>query len=305
MPRLAPLAILFLLLAACGGGGGVGEPQGRIDYYVDAALGSDANPGTIDLPFETITHALAVARPAPIRNGGDSVHVFAGTYDAVKETFPLVVPEGVNLLKAGNLRPTLLGGAMVDPLDAQNITAAVVLRSGAQMGAFNITNPLTSGDPGFHYGVLMAGEDVHLHMSHISGSRHGGIRVEHGDFMEIAACKIYNHTEGIGIHFAGGGKDGYVRLSDIYDNRIGVEYSAPGARLNGNGNVPGQDNKLHGNTHTDLWIAPGITVNASYNQWDHNPPSITTSSNTGGGIDIYHIAGVAGVNIVGASLYVP
>lgn len=306
MARLAALLLLLSTLAACGGGGGsVVVPVGRMDYYVDTANGSDANPGTLALPFETITHALAVARPAPKRNQGDNVYVVAGTYDAVKETFPLVVPEGVNLLNHPPGKPTILGGGMVDPTDAVNVTAAIVMRPGSQLGGFHITNTLGTGDPGFHYGVLMAGEDVHVHLSSISGSLHGGIRVAKGDVIEIAACNIHNHANGIGIHFAGGGKDGHVRLCDIHANRIGVEYDAPGARLNGQSVVAGQDNKLHGNTHTDLWIAPGINVNASYNQWDHNPPWVTTSSSQGGGVDVYHIHGVLGVNVGGASLYTP
>lgn len=43
-------------------------------YYVDAATGDDANPGTDALPFATITHALSVVK------GGDGILVRDGDY---------------------------------------------------------------------------------------------------------------------------------------------------------------------------------------------------------------------------------
>jgi hypothetical protein len=47
------------------------------DYYVDQShqLSSDSNPGTEDLPWETIQHA------ADVVEAGDNVHVKTGTYD--------------------------------------------------------------------------------------------------------------------------------------------------------------------------------------------------------------------------------
>ena len=50
-----------------------------VDYYVDVAAGSDSNPGTAALPFQTVTKALAVAP-----NNGGVIHVKAGNYGGDK-----------------------------------------------------------------------------------------------------------------------------------------------------------------------------------------------------------------------------
>jgi len=230
--------------------------------------------------------------------------VVGGLYDGSKESFPLTVPEGVNLLKASGAIPTIVGGGMLDPQDAQNVTAAVVLRAYAQLGKFHITNPKTTGSPGFHYGVAVVGEGAHLHQTRLTGSRHGGIRVIRGEGTIIAGCQIHDHALGLGVHFAGGGQGGIVWGCDIYANHIGVEYDAEGASLNGFD----QDfmrNALHGNTFNDVWVVPGVTVVATYNRWDHFGPSFTTQSNHGLGVDIYHLHTVLGVDTAGAELYVP
>jgi Protein of unknown function (DUF1565) len=51
------------------------EPRRLFTTYFVAPTGSDANPGSIDHPFQTIQHALNVAV-----HPGDTVEVRAGTY---------------------------------------------------------------------------------------------------------------------------------------------------------------------------------------------------------------------------------
>ena len=71
------------------------------DIYVDATLGDDANDGTQDRPFRTITKALEVA------NGTQAtpviVHVAAGMYSASSngERFPLFMKSFVSLCGEG------------------------------------------------------------------------------------------------------------------------------------------------------------------------------------------------------------
>ncbi len=78
----------LLMFSGCGGGGtgiseatldtGTGEIPGPTDsgfnYYVSASNGNDANPGTSDFPFKTVSCALERAMP------GDRIGIRAGTY---------------------------------------------------------------------------------------------------------------------------------------------------------------------------------------------------------------------------------
>ena len=76
----ALLLIIFPILAICGGNSPspvytLTVPtiaQGGV-YYV-APTGDDANPGTLDYPWQTIQHA------ADILVAGDTVYIRAGTY---------------------------------------------------------------------------------------------------------------------------------------------------------------------------------------------------------------------------------
>ncbi|MDJ0974939.1 MAG: DUF1565 domain-containing protein [Planctomycetota bacterium] len=306
MPRwfaLTLATVLTCLLPACGGGGGDGDPEEKTGWYVDGALGNDTNPGTQAEPFKTITHALSVAKPAQVTGEGDWVLIQGGIYDASTETFPLVVPEGVWVQRAPGFAPvTIVGGGNAPTDVSATLTAAVVLRDYASIHHVEITNPM-SGGPRFHYGVLIAGDASGMGHTIVSGSQHGGVAVLSGERVQLTNCTIENHPQGIGVHYAGGGINGSVIGSTITNNKIGVEYDAPGGSLGFFAN-DSFANVIVGNSHTDLWVAPGITVVARYNKWDNAPPTISTSSG-GGGVDVYHINGTGGVDLTGAAQYVP
>lgn len=293
------VALVLLLstagLAACGGGGGGGGPT---TWYVDVATGSDGNPGTAEAPFRSITRALQSARTALAVGGGDIVSVRFGTYDDTVETFPLVIPPGVVVNgPTGTGAPWVQGGGPIPPTYGSGITAAVVLEAYATIHWFEITNTLTAGDPGFHYGLVMVGDQATADDCHPRDSLHGGIRVESGTNITIHGGSIAFHPTGIGLHFAGGGIGGRVQVMSISQNRIGVEYDAPGAALNGTTN---QDTRvqIYGNSDTDVWVNPGVSVDARGCQWDHVPPDLSTTD-VGGGIDIFHLDGLAGIDITG------
>ncbi|PKQ36643.1 MAG: hypothetical protein CVT59_11760 [Actinobacteria bacterium HGW-Actinobacteria-1] len=73
-------------------------------YWVDAVGGMDANPGTQLEPFETITHALAVA------DAFDTIMVGPGTYDEDNgEVFPLL-PQGESLKSTMGADVTIIAG---------------------------------------------------------------------------------------------------------------------------------------------------------------------------------------------------
>ncbi|PKQ21178.1 MAG: hypothetical protein CVT66_01635 [Actinobacteria bacterium HGW-Actinobacteria-6] len=82
---------------------------GTVDtYWVDAANGMDANPGTEAEPFETITHAITVA------DIYDTIMVKPGTYDEANgEVFPLL-PQGESFKSTGGPGVTIIAGNGVD-----------------------------------------------------------------------------------------------------------------------------------------------------------------------------------------------
>jgi len=290
------LALLGVLgVVGCGGGGGGGGPT---TWYVDVATGNDANPGTSDAPFRSITRALQSARIALTVAGGDVVSVRFGIYDDTVETFPLVIPPGVVVSgTTGTGAPQIKGGGPIPATYGTGLTAAVVLEAYATMHWFEVTNTLTAGDPGFHYGMVMVGDEATADACHPRDSLHGGIRVESGSNISVVNGSIAFHPTGVGLHFAGGGIGGRVQILSISQNRIGVEYDAPGAALNGTTN---QDTRvqIYGNSDTDVWVNPGVSVDARGCQWDHVPPTLSTSD-VGGGIDIYHLDGLAGIDVTG------
>lgn len=90
---------------------GVGTP-----YYVDALNGDDADAGTIEAPFKTITHALSVATEL------DTIYVSPGTYDTTNgETFPLMVDGESLLAMSGPGEVLLLGDGVNEIMIAEDL----------------------------------------------------------------------------------------------------------------------------------------------------------------------------------------
>ena len=96
---LALIAFGVVALGGCGGGAGKAAPAGpsgpavTADYYVDPMGGLDANPGTWEAPFKTLTHALSVAV------AHETIHATPGIYSLTTgEDFPLLVPDLVTLV---------------------------------------------------------------------------------------------------------------------------------------------------------------------------------------------------------------
>jgi hypothetical protein len=69
------------------------------DWYVDAASGNNANPGTSPgAAWRTITHAMLAAPDAPA-GGTQVIHVARGLYDtALGESFPIVLRDAFQLI---------------------------------------------------------------------------------------------------------------------------------------------------------------------------------------------------------------
>jgi len=303
-PASRILALLVVLavgpaLAGCGGGGGGDGGNGSTGadvLYVDVAKGLDGNPGTEAAPFQSISRALQSVQTAPAREAGTRIRIEPGVYDSCCETFPLVVPSGVVLEKIGlGSSPVIRGGGAIPPAYGTGFTAAVVVEAYAMVRGLEITNTLGTASPPFHYGVLMGGDEAAVINCSVVNSEAGGIRVVAGNDILIDSCSIGGHTTGVGLHFAGGGVGGRVSSTGITFNRIGVEYDAPGAALHGEASPQGRV-QIFGNSDTDVWVAPGIVVDARGCNWDAVPPQASTTD-VGGGIDIFHPDGQTGIDV--------
>jgi hypothetical protein len=116
-----------------------GSVCAQTEYFVDAALGSDQNPGTCAQPFRSITFALSVATT------NDLVEVRPGTYSntATGETFPLRI--GLPRTHTGLLlRGAGVGRTVID-MEQRNASTFVVSRADlARVTGFTITNTGTT-----------------------------------------------------------------------------------------------------------------------------------------------------------------
>lgn len=103
----------------------VAAPTYNGPFSVNSATGADTNSGAAATPFKTITQGLAVAKavgalcPVPC-----NVSVAAGSYSA-GETFPLKMPNNVNLVGAGSATTTIFGnGNLATPYTLAGSTIA-------------------------------------------------------------------------------------------------------------------------------------------------------------------------------------
>lgn len=110
--------------------------------YVNPLSGNDANTGSRQSPFKTLTRALKTTPPAIIQ-------LAAGTYNAAnQEVFPLVIPEGVMVVgNEANKGAGILisGGGDYQSLSfsLQNVT--IVLLNKASLRGVTVTNPVAKG----------------------------------------------------------------------------------------------------------------------------------------------------------------
>lgn len=148
------------------------EDSTESDYYVDGEAGDDANDGSIDSPWRTITHALDSvdgSETNPVR-----IHVAEGIYAASTngETFPLEMNNWTSLVGAGPALTTL---------DAEGIPNQVVgfaYVEGAAVEGFTMTGIEDSGDkwPKYYGGGVLCIESSPI----ISNNKIVGNAARHG-----------------------------------------------------------------------------------------------------------------------------
>lgn len=125
-----------------------GESGSDYSFYVSALSGDDANAGTEQAPFKTITKAMSVAQP------DDSVKVNPGTYDIANgEVFPIQIPDGVSLIGDENNRGRGAVYTIIQGQDSVNAfyEAAVAGSDGGRISGFTIK---AEDDSRMRYGVF-------------------------------------------------------------------------------------------------------------------------------------------------------
>ncbi len=129
------------------------------DVFVDGEHGDDANLGTADAPFKTITHSLAAvtgAETAPV-----TIHVAASTYSASQngESFPLNMKSWVSLVGQG------AEGTVLDAQESSTVINVSGVRD-ARLEGFTITggNGINGG------GIACSGSFVTVENNIITGN---------------------------------------------------------------------------------------------------------------------------------------
>jgi hypothetical protein len=284
-------------IQATGGGvTGAGSLTVTAHYYVDANAGSNANAGTSEAPFRTITKALEVAA------AGNTIKVQPGRY-GVGESFPLAGPTGVRLIgdethKGGGTTPTSIIYGVGIP------TFFFIPPPGALIAGFTITDSSYVGLPvvyAINGGVTFRNNRlVNSALPDIGLYLGTGLGVIPGSLNVISGNVIEGNTSGIRID----ADRAKVENNTITNNQIGIEYGDPGGDLGGGATGSAGGNILSCNRLGDLSLTvAGLgTIAASNNQWDHVPLTTATSGGASGGVDFYNTGGTATLTTTGATV---
>jgi hypothetical protein len=255
-----------------GNGGGPRSPAA--DWYVNASTGNDAAPGSLLLPFRTLTHALSVA------TGGETVYAFPGTYDAaLGETFPLLVPSGVTLLGdepgqgAGHVATEIVGGGLAPAPNPGGLLGATIVPGAAStVAGFRIRNDQPPSAVAAEAVVLPAAM-VTLRNNRIVDSDDGIYCYNAVGDHTIRRNVLEGHAVS-GIVFDGGGEGSVVESNRITGNLYGAEFDSEGGDMGGGSPGSLGLNTLSCNTGADLFTDASAltTIAACFNEWDHVAP---------------------------------
>ena len=186
-----------------------------------------------------------------------------GLYDAPGngESFPLVVPAGVNLLgdeanKGDGAAPVAINGAGLVG-SSTTIGAAVAPGANSVVAGFLITGAFSGAAPVgvTAMGIVPTGNNVVIRNNTITAS-------------------------GVGIGYVQTTSGNKVEGNVITRNDIGVRYDMSGGDLGGGSASSAGGNVLSCNRMNDVWTNQNITINAANDLWDHAPP--TNSCSTAG-----------------------
>jgi hypothetical protein len=236
------------LVVTCVVAVGVRTPR---TYFVNASGGMDLiNPGTSAAPFKSITKGLSLAI------AGDTVQVAPGLYDAAHnvETFPLMVPAGVNLRG--------------DP---------------ASRGAPDITT--------INGSITMAGEGSQLDGFSVIGATvatANGVTISNNTMTGVGTCLTVKASVLVELNTIsqcgwGVSLDSPSSSASLSGNLI-TRSLFNVVVIDGTLTTTGASNTFSCAVDADLWTQRPLTV--ANVGWDHVPPTLS-ATNQAGGIDIY------------------
>ncbi|MCL5037196.1 MAG: right-handed parallel beta-helix repeat-containing protein [Chloroflexi bacterium] len=235
-------------------------------YYVDANNGDDENTGTLDEPFQTITHAVDTA------GEGEAINISEGTYnEGIGETFPLEPKDGM-ILRGG----FQTGFQNNDPatymtyIDPENNSGAIYIYRSAPM------NKEKNGIDN----ISLVGLDI------INGASDEGGGIDCLNFagtLLVLECEVSNCTS---VNFSGGGL--YIHNSNFYmsDSNVSGNNSnfVGGGLVINDSQVTIENSIINGNNSSDAGGGIYLSNNSTLNLTDSVIQENVSNNSDGGGI---------------------
>ncbi|EMJ94305.1 LIC10774 family surface protein [Leptospira alstonii] len=276
-------------------------------HYVDSISGSDSNAGTKSAPYRTITKAILASKA----DGTKVIYVAPGTYDtSVGETFPIYIPDGVNVygdingkglvggsssLYAGppgttpKTGPTWIKGGGFD-IYHTSWNTALIPKNNSQIAGFKITNPNPMSPGGyFTRGISMQNfVSIKIKNNTITEIPSGaGIYYENFTVTTvgsdiISGNQITSNYWGI-ADYGLRTSDTKVENNFISQNFVGVA-TTTGLDLGQGSTGSVGNNTFSCNTYEDVEIGGGSLAKDQYamnNYWDHFAPTISLTHSDG------------------------
>lgn len=270
--RLA-VCLFLLLFAGCGGGGAssAAEPVGTI--FVDSVNGNDlSGDGSINLPFQTITHAVAN------RRGISRIKLASGRYDAASgEVFPIVIPAGVtissNTIDLATNSYALISGAGSYTSQNLSLTNQVALVLG---NSATVQSVVVEGVAGV--GVWSEDGAAVIESSVIQNSNTGVVSA--GSSKLMIDRSIIKNNLNVGLDTLNNALP-IIKQSKFTGNGIGILVSGSAKP-----SFIENSNELLANTFCDLRHLGSAAIEAQGVLWDNDQFSFSVVSNCVGGANI-------------------
>lgn len=239
---------------------------------MDVEDGDDLGTGNDDDPFSTITHALSLAED------GERIRARPGTYTAASgETFPLMIPRGVELVGSSRRTTNIEGSARL-PVEScpTDPFVSIVLAADATLEDFTIHSDRPNDN---RIGVQLVGDRARVRNSTIRGVEQ--YRSDPGSYGIVSgsgrAFRIENNIivdNQTGINFVDGGDETRISGNTVIRNDRGVLLQATPATYDLGGGPHGSrgGNVFSCNDAYDLMASRNTLVYAEDNLWDHVPP---------------------------------
>jgi hypothetical protein len=193
--RRQGFALLICLIAVAG----VSANAFGQEYWVDAAAGSDVNPGTELSPFSTITYAVATA------GSGTTIHVLPGSYDdAHGESFPIFLKENQIIIgdpsaKGAGATPTTIIGKGPNPaLTGVGSIATVVCAAGTEISGIQFSAVYEV----LHASVVVHGSTATVRNNNFLSTVYAGILMNDAGSSNIEANLIETRQYGVWVQYS-------------------------------------------------------------------------------------------------------